>query len=73
MMAAQLMSQGDVIHEHYYFFVPHVWAVESRSVKPEQAQQEMTLRLKPEVRIILRNIGGTTLCRRTRCGVTRLA
>ena len=49
MMAAQLMSQGDVIHDHYYFLFLMFGRLKP-GVKPEQAQAEMTLRLKPEVK-----------------------
>jgi predicted permease len=49
MMAAQLMSQGDVIHDHYYFLFLMFGRLRP-GVKPEQAQEEMTLRLKPEVK-----------------------
>jgi predicted permease len=49
MMAAQLMSQGDVIHDHYYFLFLMFGRLKP-GVKPEQAQEEMTLRLKPEVK-----------------------
>ncbi len=49
MMEAQLDPQGDLLHDHHYF-----WLLGFGRLKPgvtlEQAQQEMTLRLKPEVR-----------------------
>jgi predicted permease len=49
MMAAQLMSQGDVIHDHYYFLFLMFGRLKP-GVKPQQAQEELTLRLKPEVK-----------------------
>jgi predicted permease len=49
MMEAQLDPQGDLLHDHHYF-----WLLGFGRLKPgvtlEQAQQEMTLRLKPEVK-----------------------
>jgi predicted permease len=48
MMEAQLDPQGDLLHDHHYF-----WLLAFGRLKPgvtlQQAQQEMTLRLKPEV------------------------
>ena len=48
MMQSMLMSQGDLIHDHHYF-----WLFVLGRLKPgvtlQQAQEEMTLRLKPEV------------------------
>ena len=49
MMAAQLMSQGDVLHDHYYFLFLMFGRLKP-GVLPQQAQAEMTLRLKPEVK-----------------------
>ena len=49
MMQAQLLPQGDLLHDHHYF-----WLLAFGRLKPgvalEQAQAEMTLRLKPEVK-----------------------
>ena len=49
MMEAQLNSQGDLLHDHHNF-----WLLGFGRLKPgvvlEQAQEEMTLRLKPEVK-----------------------
>jgi predicted permease len=49
MMEAQVNSQGDLLHDHHEF-----WLVAFGRLKPgvalEQAQEEMTLRLKPEVK-----------------------
>jgi predicted permease len=49
MMEEQLMPQGDLIHDHHYF-----WLLVFGRLKPgvvlEQAQAEMTLRLKREAR-----------------------
>jgi len=49
MMEAQLDPQGDLLHDHHYF-----WLLLFGRLKPsvmlQQAQQEMTLKLKPEVR-----------------------
>jgi predicted permease len=49
MMQEQLMPGGDLLHDHHYF-----WLLMFGRLKPgvmlEQAQQEMTLRLKREVR-----------------------
>ncbi|HKU63145.1 MAG TPA: ABC transporter permease [Gemmatimonadales bacterium] len=48
MMQSMLMPQGDLIHDHHYF-----WLFILGRLKPgvtlQQAQEEMTLRLKPEV------------------------
>jgi predicted permease len=48
MMQSMLMPQGDLIHDHHYF-----WLFVLGRLKPgvtlQQAQEEMTLRLKPEV------------------------
>jgi predicted permease len=48
MMEAQLLPQGDVLHDHHNF----IWLAFGRlkpGVSLQQAQAEMTLRLKPEV------------------------
>src|SRR6266851_2699574 len=49
MMQAQLNSLGDLLHDHHEF-----WLLAFGRLKPgvvrEQAQEEMTLRLKPEVK-----------------------
>jgi predicted permease len=49
MMEAQLVPQGELLHDHHYF-----WLFAFGRLKPgvtlEQAQQEMTLRLKREVK-----------------------
>ena len=49
MMEAQLNSLGDLLHDHHQF-----WLLAFGRLKPgvarEQAQQEMTLRLKPEAK-----------------------
>jgi predicted permease len=49
MMEAQVMPQGDLLHDHHYF-----WLLAFGRLKPgvraEQAQGEMALRLKQEVR-----------------------
>jgi predicted permease len=49
MMEAQMVPQGDLLNDHHYF-----WLLGFGRLKPgvrlEQAQQEMTLRLKPEVK-----------------------
>src|SRR6266550_5308433 len=49
MMEAQLVPQGDLLHDHHYF-----WLLAFGRLKPgvvaEQAQEEMTLRLKREAK-----------------------
>ena len=49
MMEEQLMPQGDLLHDHHYF-----WLLAFGRLKPgvalEQAQEEMTLRLKREAK-----------------------
>jgi len=49
MMEAQLLPQGDLLHDHHYF-----WLLAFGRLKPgvraEQAQEEMTVRLKQEVK-----------------------
>ncbi len=49
MMEAQVMPQGDLLHDHHYFWLLAFGRLKPR-VKLEQAQAEMTLRLKPEVK-----------------------
>src|SRR5215813_215885 len=48
MMDAQLMPQGDLLHDHHYFWL-FVLGRLKPGVLPQQAQEEMTLRLKQEV------------------------
>jgi predicted permease len=48
-MVQQLMEQGDLIHDHHYFWMSAMGRLKP-GVAPEQAEEEMTLRLKPEVR-----------------------
>jgi len=48
MMVQQLMEQGDLIHDHHYFWMSVLGRLKP-GVAPQQAQEEMTLRLKPEV------------------------
>jgi predicted permease len=48
MMQSMLMPQGDLIHDHHYFFL-FVLGRLKPDVTLQQAQEEMTLRLKPEV------------------------
>jgi len=50
MMEEQLMPQGDLIHDHHYFWL-FVLGRLKPGVVPEQAQEEMTLRLKREAKI----------------------
>ena len=49
MMEAQVNPLGDLLHDHHYF-----WLVAFGRLKPgvvlEQAQEELTLRLKREVK-----------------------
>ncbi len=49
MMQAQLRPEGDLLHNHHYF-----WLLAFGRLKPgvslEQAEQEMTVRLQPEVK-----------------------
>ncbi len=49
MMEAQVMPQGDLLHDHHYFWLLAFGRLKPR-VKLEQAQAEMTLRLKPEAK-----------------------
>jgi predicted permease len=48
MMQSLLMPQGDLIHDHHYFWL-FVFGRLKPGVTLERAQEEMTLRLKPEV------------------------
>ena len=43
------MSQGDLIHDHHYFWLSMLGRLKP-GVLPRQAQEEMTLRLAPEVK-----------------------
>jgi hypothetical protein len=71
MMVQQLMEQGDLIHDHHYF-----WMFAMGRLKPgvalEQAQEEMTLRLKPEIKNYPEEHKGHDR-RCIRSGATRLA
>src|ERR1700747_1531332 len=49
MMEQQLMPQGDLIHDHHYFWLTALGRLKP-GVRPEQAQEEMTLRLKREAK-----------------------
>src|SRR5215472_7119153 len=49
MMDAQLMPQGDLLHDHHYFWLFLLGRLKP-GVVPQQAQEEMTLRLKQEVK-----------------------
>ena len=49
MMEGQLRAEGDLIHDHHYFWLPMLGRLKP-GVTPEQAQEEMTLRLKQETR-----------------------
>jgi predicted permease len=49
MMGEQLLPQGDLIHDHHYFWLTALGRLKP-GVRPEQAQEEMTLRLKREAK-----------------------
>ncbi len=49
MMVQQVMEQGDLIHDHHYFWMSVMGRLKP-GVSPQQAQEELTLRLKPEIR-----------------------
>src|SRR5260370_198642 len=49
MMEAQVMPQADLLHDHHYFWLLAFGRLKP-GVKLEQAQAEMTLRLKPEAK-----------------------
>ncbi len=49
MMEAQLNPQGDLLHDHHYFWLFAFARLKSGVVR-EQAQEEMTLRVKREVK-----------------------
>ena len=49
MMEAQLMPQDDLLHDHHYFWLTALGRLKP-GVRPEQAQEEMTLRLKREAK-----------------------
>jgi putative ABC transport system permease protein len=48
MMGAQVDARGNLLHDHHLFWLLAFGRLKP-GVAPEQAQQEMTLRLKPEV------------------------
>jgi predicted permease len=48
MMQSMLMPQGDLIHDHHYFWL-FVFGRLKPGVTLQRAQEEMTIRLKPEV------------------------
>jgi len=49
MMEEQLVPQGDLLHDHHYFWL-FAFGRLKPGVAPEQAQEEMTLRLKREAK-----------------------
>jgi predicted permease len=49
MMEEQLMPQGDLLHDHHYFWLSALGRLKP-GVSPEHAQEEMTLRLKREAK-----------------------
>jgi len=49
MMEAQLVPQGDLIHDHHYFWLS-LYARLKPGVTARQAQEEMTVRLQSEVK-----------------------
>ncbi len=49
MMVAQLLPRGDLLHDHHYFSVLAFGRLKP-GVKPEQAQEEMTVLVKREVK-----------------------
>jgi predicted permease len=49
MMEAQLLPQGDLLHDHHYFWLLAFGRLKP-GVRPEHAQEEMTLLLKREVK-----------------------
>ena len=49
MMEGQLVPQGDLLHDHHYFWLGVLGRLKP-GVKPEQAQEEMTVLLKREVK-----------------------
>jgi predicted permease len=49
LMESLVLSQGDLIHDHHYFWVSVLGRLKP-GVTPQQAQEEMTVRLKPEVK-----------------------
>jgi predicted permease len=49
MMEAQLVPQGDLLHDHHYFWLNMLGRLKP-GVAPRQAQEEMTLRLAGEVK-----------------------
>ncbi|HXZ13232.1 MAG TPA: ABC transporter permease [Candidatus Sulfotelmatobacter sp.] len=48
-MVADVMPRGDLLHDHHYFWIAVFGRLKS-GVKPEQAQEEMTVLLKHEVK-----------------------
>jgi predicted permease len=48
MMVQQLMEQGDLIHDHHYFWMSVMGRLKP-GVTPQQAQEDLTLRLKSEI------------------------
>ncbi|MGH9711770.1 MAG: ABC transporter permease [Candidatus Acidiferrales bacterium] len=49
MMEGQLVPQGDLLHDHHYFWLGALGRLKP-GVKPEQAQEELTVLLQPEVK-----------------------
>ena len=49
MMEGQLVPQGDLLHDHHYFWLGVLGRLKP-GVRPEQAQEEMTVLLKREVK-----------------------
>ena len=49
MMESLLVPQGDLLHDHHYFWLFILGRLKP-GVTPQQAQQEMTARLEPEVK-----------------------
>ena len=49
MMENQLVPQGDLLHDHHYFWLNMLGRLKP-GVSPEQAQEEMTLQVKRETR-----------------------
>jgi len=49
MMEAQLLPMSDLLHDHHYFWLTLLGRLKP-GIAPQQAQQEMTLRLEQEVK-----------------------
>jgi predicted permease len=49
MMVQQVSEQGDLIHDHHFFWLSAFGRLRA-GVTPQQAQQDVTLRLQPEIR-----------------------